>query len=496
MPPSVPPPASRLLPASATPRLGFVLGVAALAALALVPSGLHRIEGMGSRPAYAAGVAALMALWWLTEAVPIALTACVPLVLFPVFGVFGRGLVGDVKSSFAPFVDAYIFLFLGGMTIGAGMEQWGLHRRIAVHIMRAVGTDPKRLLLGMLVSTAVVSMWISNTATAVMMMPIGMAVIAQLKAASGNQRLEHFGSAMMLAIAYGANVGGIGTKIGTGTNSIFAGFVADKLHHDIGFLEYMAIGTPFVVIFLPVVWLSLWMTARKDVIASADARAALDDALVAMGPMSAGEWRVAVIFGLAALFWIAGDPVRAALTPLVPVFWKGFQFKGKHYEAWVAMSAAAALVVTRSVSLASLRRLPWSTLVLLGGSFVMASGIESSGLSRWIAGHVAMVAGMSPLPQIGLTTFATVLLSAVASNTATINVALNVLPPSLPLLSASMIGASCDFMLPAGTPPNAIVFGSGYIRLPTMIRTGFLLDLSAVIVTTLYCHFYVAYLFR
>ena len=496
MSPSLLSPASRFLPASAAQRIGFFLGVAALAVLALVPSGLHRIEGMGSRPAYAAGVAALMALWWLTEAVPIAVTACVPLVLFPVFGVFGGGPANNVKSSFEPFLGAYVFLFLGGMTIGAGMEQWGLHRRIAVHIMRAIGTEPKRLLLGMLVSTAAVSMWISNTATAVMMMPIGMAVLAQLQVASGNKRLERFGSAMMLAVAYGSNVGGIGTKIGTGTNAIFAGFVADKLHHDIGFLEYMAIGTPFVVIFLPIVWLSLWMTARKDVIASAVARDALDGELVTMGPMSAGERRVGVIFGLAALLWIAGDPIRSVLTPLVPIFWKGFQFKGKHYEAWVAMSAAAALVVTRSVSLASLRRLPWSTLVLLGGSFVMADGIESSGLSRWMAGHISMIAGLSPLSQIGLSTFATVMLSAVASNTATINVALNVLPPSLPLLSASMIGASCDFMLPAGTPPNAIVFGSGYVRLPTMIRTGFLLDLSAVIVTTLYCHFYVAYLFR
>jgi len=494
--PSVPPSASRFLPASAAQRLGFFFGVAALAALALIPSGLHRIEGMGSRPAYAAGVAALMSLWWLTEAVPIAITACVPLVLFPVFGVFGGGLANELKSSVDPFVGAYVFLFLGGMAIGAGMEQWGLHRRIAVHIMRAIGTDPKRLLLGMLVSTAAVSMWISNTATAVMMMPIGMAVLAQIEAASGKKRLEHFGSAMMLAVAYGSNVGGIGTKIGTGTNSIFAGFVADKLHHDIGFLEYMAIGTPFVVIFLPIVWLALWMTARKDVIASEGARDALDGALIAMGPMSAGERRVAVIFSLAALLWIAGDPIRAVITPFVPIFWKGFQFKGRHYEAWVAMGAAVALLATRSVSLASLRRLPWSTLVLLGGSFVMAAGIESSGLSRWMAGNVSVITGMSPLPQIGITTFATVLLSAVASNTATINVALNVLPPSLPLLSASMIGASCDFMLPAGTPPNAIVFGSGYVRLPTMIRTGFLLDVCAVIMTTLYCHFYVAYLFR
>jgi sodium-dependent dicarboxylate transporter 2/3/5 len=480
-------------PASPIQRVGLVLGLAALATLALVPSDLHRIEGLGHRPAYAAGVAALMAIWWLTEAAPMAVTACAPLVLYPLLGVFGQGPAGDVVASAEPFADAYIFLFLGGMTIGAAMEQWRLHRRVALHIMRAIGTEPRRLLAGLIASTAAVSMWISNTATAVMMMPIGLAVLRELEAARG-RRLPRFGCALMLAVAYASNVGGIGTKIGTGTNSIFAGFVADKLHRDIGFLEYIALGTPFVLVFLPLVYVALWRHARGDDLGREDAGVALDRELAAMGPMRGGEKAVAAVFTAAAALWILGDPIRAELAPRIAALAGGFAVKGKHYEASVAMAAALALVAGRLVSLATLRRVPWSALVLLGGSFAMAAGIEGSGLGKWMAGELSGLAALPPLPQIALATFATIALSAVASNTATINVALNVLPPSLPLLSASMIGASCDFMLPAGTPPNAIVVGSGHVHLPTMIRVGFALDVAAGLVVTVYCHFYAAWL--
>lgn len=472
-------------------RAGLGLGVLAFSAFAFLPSGLHRIEGFGSRPAYAAAVAALMAVWWFTEALPMAWTAAVPLVLFPTLGVFGGGLVHNVAQSSSPYFDAYIFLFLGGMMIGAAMEQWNLHRRIALHIMRVIGTDPKRLLLGVLVATAIVSLWISNTATAVMMMPIGMALIAQLETESGGRRLHHFGSAIMLAVAYAANVGGIGTKIGTGTNSIFCGFLADKLGVEISFAKYMAVGVPFVVLFLPVVWLVLWRTGRKDRIPEGQGGSVLQREIVALGPMKREEKRIALVFGLAAVLWIAGSPLRQTIAPFVPEFWTGFKFQGKHYESWVAMSAGLSLVGMRLVSFRSIRRLPWGTLVLLGGSFAMASGIEESGLSAWLAGQLRALAEFPLIWQIGLTSVATVLLSAVASNTATVNVMLNVLPRSLPVLSASAIAASCDFMLPAGTPPNAIVFGSGYIRLPVMMRTGFLLDLAAAVLVTLYVFLYV-----
>jgi sodium-dependent dicarboxylate transporter 2/3/5 len=487
-------------------RIGFAAGLAALLGLAFIPSGLHRIEGFGDRPAFAAGVAAMMAIWWFAEAVPIAVTACAPLLLFPLFGVFGRGIVGDAARSAEPFMDAYIFLFMGGMTIGAAMDQWHLHRRVALLIMRAIGEDPKRLLLGVLVATASSSLWISNTATAVMMMPIGLALLAQLEAGAGGKRLNHYGTAIMLAVAYASNVGGIGTKIGTGTNSIFCGFVSEKLGREIGFLQYITLGAPFVVIFIPIVWLVLWRTGKKDAPTSGLAsggsggrtapRALLDHELAAMGAMSRGEKKVAAVFVAAAVLWIVGDPLRKAIAPLFAAAWDGWKLQGKHYEAAVAMAAAFTLIGLRAVSFASLRRVPWGTLVLLGGSFAMASGIEGSGLSKWMAGQLSGLAGLPLLAQVGLASLGTVFLSAVASNTATVNVALNVLPPSMSVLSATAIAASCDFMLPAGTPPNAIVFGSGYIRLPTMMKVGFVLDVTAVVIVTFYAYVVAPLVFR
>ena len=435
-----------------------------------------------------------MAIWWLSEAVPIPITACLPLVLYPLLGVFGKGPVGDTASAFEPFVDAYIFLFLGGMAIGAAMEQWRLHRRIALHIMRAIGTDPKRLLLGMLVATATISLWISNTATAVMMVPIGVALLAQLEAPLGGRKLTHFGTAIMLAIAYASNVGGIGTKIGTGTNSIFCGFIADKMKIDIGFLHFIAVALPFVVIFIPLVWLALWRIGRQDDLGDGQAREALDRELAGMGAMSRGERKVAIIFAAAAVLWIAGDPVRRAIAPHVPALWEGFKLQGKHYEATVSMLAMAALLGVGALSPRAIPRMPWGALVLLGGSFAMASGIEGSGLGGWMAQRLAVVGELPRVGQIRLASFGTVALSAVASNTATVNIALNVLPRDLAVLFATCMAASCDFMLPAGTPPNAIVFGSGYVRLPAMIKAGFFLDLAAVVVITVYVYGYARHL--
>jgi sodium-dependent dicarboxylate transporter 2/3/5 len=440
-----------------------------------------------------------MAIWWLTEAIPISWTACLPLLLYPLCGVFGAGFISNLKTSAEPFVDAYIFLFLGGMMIGAAMEECRLHRRVALRIMRVIGTDPKRLLLGMLVSTAAVSLWISNTATAVMMLPIGLALIAQLEAANGGRKLRHFGSAVMLAVAYASNVGGIGTKIGTSTNSIFCGFVQRAAGVDIGFMKYLALGLPFVVLFVPILWAVLWRLARKDDLGAAQGRDALEGELASMGPMSGREKTVAAIFVAAALLWIGGDAIRGWIRPGVEsafrLAWTTYSFETKHYEAGVAMTAGAALLALRLLSLASLRKLPWGTLVLLGGSFAMAAGIDGSGLSNWMALQARHLATLPLFWQIALASLSSVALTAVASNTGTVSVLLSVLPRSMGVFSASAIGASCDFMLPAGTPPNAIVFGSGYIRLPTMMKTGFFLDVSAVLLITLYTFFYARHLF-
>jgi solute carrier family 13 (sodium-dependent dicarboxylate transporter), member 2/3/5 len=480
--------------ASLWQRIGLVAGPIVFLLVAFVPSGLHRIPGLGDRPAYAAAVAALMAVWWFTEAVPIAATACLPLLLFPLFGVFGGGVVADAKRAATPFTDAYIFLFLGGMVIGAAMEQWGLHRRVALYIMRAIGAEPKRLLLGVLVATASVSLWISNTATAVMMVPIAMALIRQLEVAHGGKRLIQYGGSLMLAVAYASNVGGIGTKIGTGTNSIFAGFISEKLHYDISFLRYIALGFPFVVIFLPLVWWALWRVGHHDAPSETHGREVLDRELAALGPWSQKEKLVAAVFVVAALLWILGDPLKS-LTQKSVEHALGFKPLGKHYEAAVAMLAASALLATRGVSVRAALGIPWGTLLLLGGSFAMASGIEGSGLSGWVALQLEPVARLPLVGQLALATSATVLLSAIASNTATINLMLNVLPRSLVVLGASSIAASCDFALPAGTPPNAIVFGSGYVRLPVMMKTGVFLDLAAIVAVTLYGLWYLPLVF-
>lgn len=477
-------------PARRVSPIGIAIGIALFALIAFVPSGLHRLPGQGHRPAYAAAVAGLMAAFWFTEAIPIAWTACLPLVLFPALGVFGAGPAGDVARAALPFTDAYIFLFIGGMAIGGAMEHWSLHRRIALHILRAVGTDAMRLLGGVLLATAAISLWLSNTATAVMMMPIGMALLTQLESAAGRP-LRRYGAAVMLSVAYGANIGGIGTKIGSGTNSIFAGFLASRLHYDLTFLAYLAIALPFVLLLLPIAWLLLWRHGRADAPRELDAGAMVEREIAGLGPVAGHERTVAITFVCAALLWIGSDLVRPLLAPLALALRPQAAFAGKHYEALVAMSAATALALLGALPLAALRRVPWSTLLLLGGSFSLAAGVEGSGLSAWLAGRLAGLAALALPVQIAVASFGSVVLTAIASNTATITVLLNVLPPRVSVLAAATFAASCDFMLPAGTPPNAIVFGSGRIRLPDMMRTGALLDLAAALLLVPYVFLWV-----
>jgi sodium-dependent dicarboxylate transporter 2/3/5 len=293
----------------------------------------------------------------------------------------------------------------------------------------------------------------------------------------------------MLAVAYASNVGGIGTKIGSGTNSIFAGFAWERLHQDIGFLTYMAVALPFVVLFLPIVWLLLWQVARADGMASTTGRAVLERETLALGMPSRAERKVAAVFALAALLWAFSDLIRPLLAKAVARTFE-FSMQGKHYEAAVALLAAALLAGFRLLSWSSLRKLPFASLVLLGGSLAMAHGIEQSGLSTWIGERLSLLGSLSLAAQLGLASFGTILLSAFASNTATVNVVLNVLPKDISVLFAAAMAASCDFMLPAGTPPNAIVFGSGYVRLSTMIRVGFVLDMLAALLLTVYMLLY------
>lgn len=471
----------------------FALGLAAFAALTLLDSPLRHFGEHGALPALAAAVTAWMAIWWIGEAVPLWLTALIPIAVYPLSRVYGDGRVANLAGALAPYLDPYIFLFLGGMGIAAAMQQWNLHRRVALAIMRRVGVEPARLLFGVLAATALVSLWISNTATAAMMLPIGLAVVHELERQAG-RRLAGFGCAMMLAIAYGANVGGMGTKIGTVPNAQLAGFLAQERGVDLSFLQFMAIGLPFVLMFLPVVWLALWRVGRADAPPGALGRAALDAETARLGPLQPTERAVAFVFVSAAALWIAGKPLTDWLKPQVAAF----ELKTAHVEAGIALAASLALMLWRVrgapvLAARSFKLLQWDALVLLGGGFSMAAAVDASGLSEWIGTQMIALRTLTPFAQIALASLATVTLSAFASNVATTAVMLPILVSSIApehtnvALVSSALASSCDFALPAGTPPNAIVFGSGYVTVPVMARSGALLDLLAALIVSTWC---------
>jgi sodium-dependent dicarboxylate transporter 2/3/5 len=481
--------------------IGFLAGLLAFALMLLLDTPLKHYGSWEARPALAAAVALLMAIWWLTEALPIYVTACIPLVFFPFTNVFGPGISKNVIATMRSYIDPYIFLFAGGMCIAAAMQQWGLHRRIALSIMRLIGSDPRQLLLGFLVATAFISLWISNTATATMMVPIGIAVIMQFESRLGGKRLEHYGAAIMLAIAYASNIGGIGTKIGTAPNAQFAGFMS-KLGVEISFLNFMLVGTPFVIVMIPICWFVLWRIGHKDQLAEEVGKAAVAEEVSKLGHTKRAEWIVLTVFLFTAGLWIAGKLITDFLQQEIKIV----EFSSAHVEGSIAVLAAIVLLLWQEsgrqvLELQSLRKVPWETLLLLGGSFAMANGIQNSGLSLWIGEQLVIVRDLSPLWQIILTSVTTVAISAVASNTATISVMLNILYGTIPptyrttALFTATIASSCDFALPAGTPPNAIVFGSGYITIPRMAKIGSLLDLLAAIIAALWCLLIVRWVF-
>ncbi|MEI8135631.1 MAG: DASS family sodium-coupled anion symporter [bacterium] len=482
------------LPRSGVPLYGFITGIALFVCSLVLDTPLHHIAG--GKPAMAAGVALLMACWWMTDALPIYLTACIPPILFPLVGVFGGGVFSDLIKTLLQYLDPYIWLFAGGICIAAAMQQWGLHKRIALTIMRFIGTDPKHLLFGMLSATAFISLWLSNTACAALMFPIGMAVIKQLEHQLGGKRLSNYGMAIMLSIAYGSNIG-LGTKIATTPNVMFCGFM-EKMGMSVSFMDFLIVGMPFVLFTLPIIWYFLWRVARRDVIPESTSGDVIRQELHSLGHLKEEEWTILMVFLTASCVWIFSEPITTFLRPHVTLF----HLLSAHVEGGVSLLAGIALLLLREkghpvLAVHSLRGLPWATLILLGGSFAMASAIQLSGLSDWMGVQLLAIKELSGFVQVLLASVATVAITAVASNTATIAIMMNVLkgiitPALLPTaLYASTISCSCDFALPAGTPPNAIVFGSGYVTIPQMAKTGVLLDGICAILSAVWCWFIV-----
>ncbi len=443
--------------------------------------------------ALACSVAVLMAAWWVLDALPLWVTSLVPLVAIPVL-LHEQAWPERAQAAVLPYIDPYVGLFLGGMCIGAAMQEHGLHRRFALTVLQLCGSSPRRVLAGMILAPAFVSMWISNTATTAMMLPVAIAVAVAARGAHSTSTEKptatRHTTALLLAVAYGSSVGGIATKIGTPPNAQFAGFLEQR-GIEIGFLEYMAVGGGFVLLFLPIVWLFLTRLLPREDQHSTHAgqeQARIAAELAALGRMSPAERRIAFVFACAALGWVLSQPLTSWMRQLDGAAW----VRTAHVEGAIALLAALALKLQRAPSpllpWRAVARVPWHTLILLGGSFGLAVLIVDSKAGTELA---QLLSGLRSAPMwlalVGAT-LATVALSAIASNTATCGVMLAVLweafgggSEAVPVLYGATIAASCDFALPAGTAPNAIVAGSGLVSLRLMFLVGIGLDLVAAL---------------
>lgn len=472
-------PETPLPPASASGSLrraaGLVAGPLLGGALLLIETP----EGLSLAGWRVAALGGWIAVWWMTEALPIAVTSLLPLVAFPLLG------IASIGDTAAPYAHPLIFLFLGGFLIARGMERWGLHRRLALGVIRRIGVQPRRIIAGFMVSAAVLSMWISNTATAMMMLPIGLSVIALVpEAERGN-----FGIALMLGLAYACSLGGVGTLIGTPTNALLAGFVSDTYAGvDLSFVRWMGIGVPLMVVGLLIVFVVLtrWVfPVRLPMLPGG--QAFIEAEWQALGPMQQPEIRVAVVFGLTAALWMT----RPWLAQAVP----GLSDTG------IALAGALALFALpsglrrgeRVLDWAFARHLPWGVLLLFGGGLSLAAAIRDTGLAAWIGQGLGMLAAWPVWLLLLLTVALIVWLTELTSNTATAAAFLPVLcalavgigQHPLLLVVPATIAASCAFMLPVATPPNAIVYGSGYVTITQMARAGLWLNLAFILLVTL-----------
>lgn len=459
---------------------GLILGTGLLVVTWLTPAP----EGMSDLAWRCAGLAMMMAVFWSTEALPIPVTALLPLIFAPMLG------LSTLDKVASPYAHPVIFLFMGGFILGLAMERWNLHRRIALLTMLAFGTGERRQVIGFMVATAFISMWVSNTATAIMMLPIGMSVIGMMQAENRSQ--GQFPTALLLAIAYGASIGGFGTLIGTPPNALLAAFLSEQYGIEIGFAQWLLVGVPTSVLMLLITgwWLSRggYQLRNQE---SQSVRNSLKLQLKELGVLGRGEKLVAIIFSATALGWI----FRPWLSDLFP---------GLHLtDTSVALIGALLLflipVQWQKLSFLmgwkDIRRLPWDVLLLFGGGLSLAAIIRTSGLADWIAGNLSILQGMPMLLAIGLVVTVIIFLTEVTSNTATtaaflpplgaLAVSLGLDPEMLAIPAA--IAASCAFMLPVATPPNAIVFGSGMLSIRQMVRSGMILNLAGILIITAFC---------
>lgn len=431
------------------------------------------------------GIAAWMVCWWIFEATPIPVTAMLPIVLFPTTGVL------SVAEASAPYASPIIFLFMGGFMLALGMQKHNLHQRIALNLIKLTGTNANGIILGFMLATAMLSMWISNTATTVMMLPIALSVVSLLgKAELETEGFKKFKLGLLLSIAYAANIGGMGTIIGTPPNVVLLGYVNSILNDDITFLEWMKIGVPIVIIML---YFSYYLITKvlfvHGITEIKGAEKLFNAQLRTLGNWSREEKAVAVIFGCTAFLWIFKQQLNA---------WVGFVFFNDTVTAMMGGMAMFILPITvKGKSLlnwGAMKELPWGILILFGGGMSLATAMENVGIIEWIGTYVSSFERLPTwLLVLILTTlvlFMTELMSNVALTTIMIPMAMGIAAgyQISPLLLAIPVAlaSSCAFMMPISTPPNAVVFSSGFIRIKEMVKAGFIINLAAVVVIVLF----------
>lgn len=431
-------------------------------------------------------VALLMAVWWITEAIPIPVTALVPVVLLPIMG------VADIGIVLAPYAHPLVFLFMGGFIIAIAMEKWNLHKRIALNIVTFVGVNPRSIILGFILASAFLSMWVSNTATALMMLPIALSVLQLANQNDTASPSRYFSLCLLLGIAYGCNIGGVGTLIGTPPNALLAAFMEESYGVEISFVNWLLFGLPFLLVALPLMYVVLtrfvYPLSKSDL---PGGKALFNEKKQELGMMSSAEKKVAAVFILTALFWIT----RPILSDFIP----GLSDTG------IAMAAALSFFFIPSASekggfilkWSDVKSLPWGVLILFGGGLSLASAIDSTGLAQWIGGGVQALAGWPILLIILLLVAMIVFLTEMTSNTATAAAFLPIIgpvavgigqPPMLLALPVAL-AASCAFMLPVATPPNAIVYGSNEISIPEMTKAGLWLNIIFIFLVSLWTYY-------
>ncbi len=440
-----------------------------------------------------------MGIWWFTEPVPIAVTALLPIVMYPILGV---ATAADTLKNYA---NGTIFLFMGGFLIAGGIARWGLDRRIALVMIRLVGTKPKQIILGIMLATTIVSAWVSNTATAAMMLPIALALMGVVRSTRADRPVDraerNFGVCLLLSVAYGASVGGVLTLIGTPPNGIFARFVEQQYGDVVNFFDWLKISVPAMgLMFIATYVLLVHVLYRDQPEELPGGRDWVVAELHGLGKLSRGEWTVLIVFAAAALLWTFGPLIR------------GFEIDGtKPFKALsdtvIAMGAGIILFIIPVDAKKGVHALDWSSaskavswdvLLLFGGGLTMAAAIQKTGAADAVG---AAAVALGSLPEWGLLTGVTTLsvfVSEFTSNTAlaatlmpliaAVAESLNMHPEAL-LICATM-GTSCAFMMPVGTPPNAMVFGTGHLKISDMIRAGFWLNVVGIVIITITAYFF------